>query len=53
MDNNTTNKNTVEFDIHGIVGIRVVNPSEYDIKYISTYCFIIYRHKYKIFFEEL
>ena len=35
MDNNTTNKNTVEFDIHGIVGIRLVNPSEYDIKYIS------------------
>jgi hypothetical protein len=35
MYNKTINKNTVDFDIHGIVGIRLVNPSEIDIKNIS------------------
>ena len=35
MNNNTASKNTVEFDIHGIIGIRLVNPSDHDIKYIS------------------
>ena len=35
MDNNTANKHTIDFDIQGIVGLRLVNPSEYDVKYIS------------------
>lgn len=35
MYNKSINKNTVDFDIHGIVGIRLVNPSEIDIKNIS------------------
>ena len=35
MDNNTSNKHSVDFDIHGIVGLRLINPSESDVKYIS------------------
>jgi len=37
MDNKTINKKTVDFDIYGIVGIRLVNPSDYDIKNISNH----------------
>ena len=35
MDNKSANKHTVDYDIHGIVGVRLVNPSDYDVKYIS------------------
>ena len=35
MDSNTVNSHTVDYDIHGIVGVRLVNPSDYDVKYIS------------------
>jgi hypothetical protein len=39
MDSNTANKDKVDFDIHGIVGLRLVNPSKYDVKYISRLLF--------------
>jgi len=35
MRSNTTKNNNVDFDLHGVVGIRLVNPTDIDVKNIS------------------
>ena len=35
MNSKTANNYTVDYDIHGIVGLRLINPGDYDVKYIS------------------
>ena len=35
MENINTNSNVVDYDLYGIVGIRLINPSECDIKNLS------------------
>lgn len=35
MVSDTSNSNYVDFDLYGIVGIRLIDPSDNDVKYVS------------------